>query len=146
MKHTTKYLMLFIACLVATNMSATYYIAGNGDVSHGSWCGGNDWSVNATALVNDEITFTALPAEWYAFKITDGSWGSGHEWGYTDVDASLSSPMYKDGGGNNIGFRLQAAADGWLVKIGGRTMQMQRWMLIIHVHTTICLSARTSSR
>ncbi len=111
MKHTTKYLMLLIACLVATDMSATYYIAGNGDGSHGSWCGGNFWSANATALVNDEITFTALPAEWYAFKITDGSWGSGHEWGYTDVDASLSSPMYKDGGGNNIGFRLQAAAD-----------------------------------
>ncbi len=111
MKHTTKYLTLLVACLLATNMSATYYIAGNGDGSHGSWCGGNDWSVDATALVNDEISFTALPAEWYAFKITDGSWGSGHEWGYTDVDASLSSPMYKDGGGNNIGFRLQAAAD-----------------------------------
>ncbi len=111
MKHTTKYLTLLVACLLATNMSATYYIAGNGDGSHGSWCGGNNWSVDATALVNDEISFTALPAEWYAFKITDGSWGSGHEWGYTDVDASLSSPMYKDGGGNNIGFRLQAAAD-----------------------------------
>ena len=72
MKHTTKYLTLLVACLLATNMSATYYIAGNGDGSHGSWCGGNDWSVDATALVNDEISFTALPAEWYAFKITDG--------------------------------------------------------------------------
>ena len=111
MKHTTKYLTLLVACLLATNLSATYYIAGNGDGSHGSWCEGKNWSVNETALVNDEITFTALPAEWYAFKITDGSWGSGHEWGYTDVDASLSSPMYKDGGGNNIGFRLQAPAD-----------------------------------
>lgn len=111
MKDTTKYLTLLIACLVATNLSATYYIAGNGDGSHGSWCDGKDWKVSATALADDEITFTNLPAEWYAFKITDGSWGSGHEWGFTEVDAALSSPGYKDGGGNNIGFRLQAEAD-----------------------------------
>ena len=113
MKSIHKYLMLVIACMLTTSLSATtYYIAGNGDAStHGDWCGGNDWSPSKTQLVNDEITFTNLPAEWYSFKITNGSWGSGNEWGYSEVDASLSSPGYKDGGGNNIGFRLQAPAD-----------------------------------
>lgn len=112
MKRTFNTCIFLLLCMFSSNLSATYYIAGNGnDDPNGKWCDGNNWSVNATVLVNDEISFTALPAEWYVFKITDGSWGSGHEWGYTDVDASLSSPMYKDGGGNNIGFRLQAPTD-----------------------------------
>lgn len=86
---------------------ATYYIAGSGDAF-------GNWSPNAVALTDGEISFTNLAADWYEFKITDGAWSNngGTEWGYTELDVASSSPMHKTyGSGNNICFRLQAAAD-----------------------------------
>lgn len=80
-----------------------YYITGNCEAM-------GSWSPNAVALTNDQITLSALPAEWYEFKITNGSWDK--QWGYSELDVANSSPMHKTyGDDNNICFRLQAAAD-----------------------------------
>ena len=214
MKNIYKFLTLIIACMLTVNLSATYYIVGNGtDDPNGKWCNGSDWgfqaldennsitfygvaagknygfkitnaadwshdqyttfdydnsdaplyggnggdmgfrltedadvtvsfvdgkvrlratkplayrsnyyyiagdksamgswSENAVVLTNDQITFSNLAAEWYEFKITNGTWDK--TWGYSELDVAKSSPMHKTyGAGNNICFRLQAAAD-----------------------------------
>lgn len=107
MKRTFNTCMFLLLCMFSSNLSATYYIAGNGDGSkRGNWCGGNDWEPSATELENDEITYENLPAEWYEFKITQGSWDP--QWKFSDLDLVNSSPGYKTyGDGGNICFRLQ---------------------------------------
>lgn len=83
--------------------SNRYYITGNNSAM-------GDWAANSVALINDQISFSNLAAGWYECKITNGSWDK--TWGYAEVDAANSSPMYKTyGDGNNICFRLQVAAD-----------------------------------
>ena len=89
-----------------------YYIAGNGSDARGTWCNQKNWNSKdaGSVLVDDQISFTALPAQWYEFKITNGTWDK--LWGYSEINVATSSPMHKTyGDGNNIGFRLQAAAD-----------------------------------
>ena len=89
-----------------------YYIAGNGSDARGTWCNQKNWNSKdaGSVLVDDQISFTALPAEWYEFKITKGNWDN--IWGYTELNVAASSPMHKTyGDGNNICFRLQSAAD-----------------------------------
>lgn len=111
MKKSFKLCMLMIACLMTSNLFATYYIAGNGhEIANSVWCSGYNWSADGTPLINDDTTFTNLPAGWYEFKITEGSWNP--TYGYSEVDAAASTPMYKTyGTGNNICFRLQAASN-----------------------------------
>lgn len=90
-------------------ISNYYYIVGNGS---GAWCNGQDWGGNADAnkFINDELSYTSLPAGWYEFKVIKGNWDK--SWGYPELDVAKSSPMHKTyGEGGNICFRLQAAAD-----------------------------------
>lgn len=85
-----------------------YYIVGNGS---GAWCNGQDWGGNSDAnkFVNDQISYSSLPAGWYQFKVIKGNWEK--QWQYADVDVANSSPMHKGLDGGDICFRLQAAAD-----------------------------------
>lgn len=125
-----KYCVLFIACVIAAQLNAAFYIAGNGDSSkRGDWCGGNNWDPSATQLVNDEISFTNLPAEWYEFKITKGSWDK--EYGYSSLDVAKSSPMHKTYNGN-ICFRLQAPAD--------VTVRMENNQVVLLIDREYCIT------
>ena len=103
-----------------------YYLAGNGDSSNrGDWCNGASWNAknDGAQLVNDQIAFTALPAQWYEFKVTNGSWDK--TWGYSALNVESSSPMHKTyGEGNNICFRLQAPADVTIKMVNGQVVLM----------------------
>lgn len=110
-----------------------YYIAGNGDAARGTWCNQKDWNAGdaSSVLVNDEISFTALPAQWYEFKITNGSWGK--TWGYSQLDVANSSPMHKTyGDGNNICFRLQAEAD--------VTVKIEKGKVVLLIDRDYCIT------
>lgn len=101
-----------------------YYIAGNASVM-------GSWSPNAVALTNDQITFSNLPAEWYDFKITNGSWDK--QWTYSELDVAKSSPMHKTyGDGGNICFRLQAAAD--------VTIKMEDGKVVLLIDRDYCIT------
>lgn len=101
-----------------------YYIAGNKSEM-------GSWSENAVALTNDQITFTNLGAEWYEFKITNGSWDK--TWGYSELDVENSSPMHKTyGDGNNICFRIQAAAD--------VTVKMEKGKVVLLIDHEYCIT------
>ena len=80
-----------------------YYIAGNYS-NWGSW-----GTPKGAVLTNDQISAT-LPVGKYEFKITNGNWGSNNEWGYSKINISTSSPMFKDDSGNIV-FRLLKEAD-----------------------------------
>lgn len=113
-------MLAIAACLMAGNLYATYYITGNGS-GRESWCNGQDWSPNnaGCVLTNGEITYTNLPAEWYEFKITDGTWSN--ELNYNDLDMAVSSPMYKTYGDNtNICFRLHEPTDVTIKVVDGK--------------------------
>lgn len=101
-----------------------YYIAGNKSAM-------GSWSENAVALTDDQITFSNLAAEWYEFKITNGTWDK--TWGYSELDVAKSSPMHKTyGEGNNICFRLQAAAD--------VTVKMENGKVVLLIDREYCIT------
>jgi len=101
-----------------------YYIAGNTGVM-------GSWSENAVALTNDQITFTNLSADWYEFKITNGSWYK--TWGYSKLDVANSSPMHKTyGESNNICFRIQANAD--------VTVKMENGKVVLLIDREYCVT------
>ena len=80
----------------------TYYVAGNGG-SGNPWCDGLYWSPNGSAMTNGTITYHDVPAGTYEFKITDGQWGTGHEWAYGAVDATCCSANVQNGGTGSDG-------------------------------------------
>ena len=80
----------------------TYYVAGNGG-SGNPWCDGLYWSPNGSAMTNGTITYHDVPAGTYEFKITDGQWGTGHEWAYGAVDATCCSANVQNGGSDSNG-------------------------------------------
>lgn len=125
MKNIYKFLTLIIACMLTVNLSATYYIVGNGHDHGTEWCSGKEWGndggLTATPLVNDEISCPNLPAGWYEFKITTGTWSDQYD--YSALDVANSSPMHKTyGNGGNICFRLQAAADVTIKMVDGKVV------------------------
>ena len=80
----------------------TYYVAGNGSTAN-PWCDGLYWSPNGSAMTNGTITYHDVPAGTYEFKITDGQWGTGHEWAYGAVDATCCSANVQNGGSDSNG-------------------------------------------
>ncbi len=110
-----------------------YYIAGNGSNERGTWCNQKDWNAGdpSSVLVNDEISYTALPAEWYEFKVTNGSWDK--QWRYSAVNVAASSPMHKTyGDGGNICFRLQTSAD--------VTIKMENGQVVLLIDREYCIT------
>lgn len=111
-----------------------YYLAGNGDSSkRGDWCNGASWNPNqdGAQLINDQIAFTALTAEWYEFKVTNGTWDK--TWVYSTLNVAASSPMHKTyGDGSNICFRLQASAD--------VTIKMENGQVVLLIDRDYCIT------
>lgn len=85
-----------------------FYVVGNGATGN-SWCDGKFWTVDGSLLSEGTITFTGVPAGEYQFKVTDGSWGAGHE--FTTIDTENSQANIYGGNGNNILFELGETAD-----------------------------------
>lgn len=80
-----------------------YYIAGKGA---GDFACGEEWKADVCPLTNGTVTYTALPAGEYLFKITDGTWKN--SWGR----AQLADPTaYPENNDNNVIFTLDSASD-----------------------------------
>ena len=80
-----------------------YYIAGKGA---GDFACGEEWKADVCPLTNGTVTYTALPAGEYLFKITDGTWKN--SWGR----AQLADPtVYPENNDNNVIFTLDSASD-----------------------------------
>ena len=131
-----KLLTLFTACMMSVSLSATYYVVGNGadDTNH-SWCNNENWNVNAAANALDEnnsITFYGVAPAGYGFKITDGQWGTGHEFTTLDFENS-DAPLY-GGDGNDMGFTLSEEADVTVSYVDGK----------VQVHATKPLAYRSN--
>ena len=104
------YSFLLLVCTTMPLM-ADYFVAGNGAVGN-PWCDGKSWVVNGSAMTNTDgvwsITFEAVPAGNYQFKVTNGS----NTWiGFDTFNADCSN-LYATGNGDaNICFNLQEQQD-----------------------------------
>lgn len=83
-------------------------IAGNG-VEGNPWCCGLTWDEKGCPMTDGSISYTALPAGAYEFKITDGTWN--RSWGGSDVDAAASTPGYATTADGNVTFKIGQPAD-----------------------------------
>ena len=82
----------------ATATTTTYCMAGTASVSGTAWCCGQVWTPSGCELTDGSISFSALPAGEYKFKITNGTWNS--SWGYSSLTST--SGLTKDTDGNVV--------------------------------------------
>ena len=82
----------------------TYYIAGESESS--DFVCGLKWDPKGCPLTNGTVTYTALPAGEYKFKITNGTWDQ--SWGLAQLADPSAYPANND---NNVIFTLEAASD-----------------------------------
>ena len=118
-----KMLTLFsMLCFAWTMGAANYYVAGNG-TSGNPWCDGKSWVINGSAMTMNgtvgTITFSAVPAGSYQFKVTNGT----NAWYGVNKFSNSCSNLYAYGT-DNICFNTQASQD----------------ITITYDGTTICLS------
>ena len=103
-----KFLTLFTALLVLGSMTvvqADYYVAGT---MNGWNAGHNDYKMNLVSGTVYSKTLTALGANDYEFKITNGSWSQ--NWGSGDMDNTQSNVTLSNKDGN-IKFTLSTTSD-----------------------------------
>ena len=81
-----------------TSSSTTTYCIAGAAVEGTDWCCGEDWSPSACQLTDNTVTYSALPAGEYKFKITNGTWNQ--SWGYSAL--SSTSGLTKDTDGNVV--------------------------------------------
>lgn len=106
MKKKIKIGMLLLACMLTTNMSAAYIIAGNGnDDTNGKWCGGTIWGWNYLDE-NNSITFTGVAPGGYGFKVLNGGWDN--VLGEFDYESNV--PLY-GGNGDDMSFTMTGGGD-----------------------------------
>ncbi len=104
-----KLFLSIVSVLIAVQMTAAYYVAGNG-TSGNPWCDGKSWVVNGSAMINQgngvwAITFEAVPIGSYEFKVTNGStW-----YGISKFSQDCSNISCY--GSDNIQFMLDEAQD-----------------------------------
>ena len=111
MKRKFNTCMFLLLCMFSSNLSATYYIAGNGaDDPNGKWCNNSNWCFQELNGGNT-ITFYGVAAgKNYGFKVKDSnSWETGTEYTTFDYDNS-DQPLY-GGNGGDMGFTLTETAD-----------------------------------
>jgi hypothetical protein len=101
-----KILLIIATAMVAMTANAAFYVAGNGKAGN-PWCDGKNWSADGSAMVDNTITFTGVPAGTYEFKVTDGTWKFALN--VYNVDAAQSTPGYE--GTDNVKFTIASTAD-----------------------------------
>ena len=89
---------------ITYDAAVTYCMAGTG-VSGTDWCCGQTWSPSGCELTDGSISFSALPAGEYKFKITNGTWNS--SWGYSSLTST--SGLTNDADGNVVMTLTQAS-------------------------------------
>lgn len=99
-------------CGTPTSLCPTsgFYIAGNGTAGN-PWCCGIDWQADGCALdeATNSITFTAVPAGEYKFKLTNGTWTQ--SWGAAKMNAAASTPGWAGDADGNVSFKIASAAN-----------------------------------
>lgn len=107
--YMKKMLSLLCTVLLALQVSAVqYYVAGNGTAGN-PWCDGKSWNITGSPMTMTgnagTVTFVAVPAGVYEFKVTNGS-----SWfGVSKFRASCSN-LYANGS-DNICFSITQAQD-----------------------------------
>ena len=90
---------------VKPEWDGTYFIAGEGVEGSGFACD-LKWNEKECPLTDGTVTYTALPAGDYAFKITNGTWEQ--SWGYWDLWDTYGFDGDVD---NNVIFTLSTPSD-----------------------------------
>ncbi len=108
--------------------TTTYCMAGTG-VAGTNWCCGQTWSPSGCELTDGSISFSALPAGEYKFKITNGTWNS--SWGYSALTSTTGCAEDADG---NVVITLTQTSD---VKIDFNSSTKKITVTITEVSTPI---------
>lgn len=110
MKKLFLFICLSFFCGLA---SAAYYVAGNG-TSGSSWCDGKNWDPAGSLMTASGdaamITFTAVPAGSYQFKVTQGNWNS-TSYGFAAYSADCSNLYCTGSSDGNVMFSTTQAQD-----------------------------------
>ena len=108
---------------------ATYCMAGTASVSGTDWCCGQEWTPSGCELTDGSISFSALPAGEYKFKITNGTWNS--SWGYSALTSKTGCTEDTNG---NVVITLSKTSD---VKIAFNSSTKKITVTITEVSTPI---------
>lgn len=99
--------ILLAAWAVISPSFSAYYVAGNGGQGN-PWCDGKNWQANGSLMASEgnlsTITFSAVPAGSYQFKITNGTWD--RNWGFTNFDQLHSNIQAIGNGDGNVCFQI----------------------------------------
>ena len=104
-------------------------MAGTASVSGTDWCCGQEWTPSGCELTDGSISFSALPAGEYKFKITNGTWDS--SWGYS---ALTSTTGCTNDTNDNVVITLSKTSD---VKIAFNSSTKKITVTITEVSTPI---------
>ena len=113
----------------ASSSTTTYCMAGTASVSGTDWCCGQTWTPDGCELTDGSISFSALPAGEYKFKITNGTWNS--SWGYSALTSKTGCTEDTDG---NVVITLSKTSD---VKIDFNSSTKKITVTITEVSTPI---------
>ena len=114
---------------ITYDASATYCMAGTASVSGTDWCCGQEWTPSGCELTDGSISFSALPAGEYKFKITNGTWDS--SWGYSALTSKTGCTEDTNG---NVVITLSKTSD---VKIAFNSSTKKITVTITEVSTPI---------
>ena len=113
---------------ITYDAATTYCMAGIG-VAGTNWCCGLEWSPSGCELTDGSISFSALPAGEYKFKITNGTWNS--SWGYSALTSTTGCTKDTDG---NVVITLSKTSD---VKIDFNSSTKKITVKITEVSTPV---------
>ena len=98
--------------LLAMQMIAAYYVAGNG-TSGNPWCDGKNWDPAGSAMTEQNgvwtKTFASVPIGNYQFKVTNGTWSTNYGYDKFSQDGSNFYPSTNNDG--NIVFSVDEQQD-----------------------------------
>ena len=104
-----KFFIFLFGVLLSMQMTAAYYVAGNGTAGN-PWCDGKSWVVNGSPMEAQgngvySKTFENVPVGSYQFKVTTGSqWLAASKFSQSCSNITCSTP-------DNIVFQLSEAQD-----------------------------------
>ena len=107
-----KLFLSFVGVLLAMQMMAAYYVAGNG-TSGNPWCDGKSWDPAGSVMTEQNgvwtKTFASVPIGNYQFKVTNGTWSTNFGYDKFSQDGSNFYPDTNSDG--NIVFAVDEQQD-----------------------------------